>query len=29
VGSGRSLEEFDVIHRASKNSRNNRRRNQF
>jgi rod shape-determining protein MreB len=27
VGSGRSLEEFDVIHRASKNSRNNRRRN--
>ena len=29
VGSGRSLEEFDVIHRASKNSRNNRRRNQY
>jgi rod shape-determining protein MreB len=29
VGSGRSLEEFDVIHRASKNSRNNRRRSQF
>jgi rod shape-determining protein MreB and related proteins len=27
VGSGRSLEEFDVIHRASKNSRNSRRRN--
>ena len=25
VGSGRSLEEFDVIHRASKNSRNRRR----
>ena len=29
VGSGRSLEEFDAIHRASKNSRNNRRRNQY
>jgi len=29
VGSGRSLEEFDVIHRASKNSRNSRRRNQY
>jgi rod shape-determining protein MreB len=26
VGSGRSLEEFEAIHRSSKNSRNNRRR---
>jgi hypothetical protein len=25
VGSGRSLEEFEAIHRASKNSRNRRR----
>jgi rod shape-determining protein MreB len=24
VGSGRSLEEFEVIHRSNKNSRNNR-----
>jgi rod shape-determining protein MreB len=28
VGSGRSLEEFEVIHRTSKNSRNRRRRYQ-
>jgi rod shape-determining protein MreB len=27
VGSGRSLEEFEAIHRAAKNSRNRRRRN--
>jgi rod shape-determining protein MreB len=27
VGSGRSLEEFEAIHRASKNSRNRRNRN--
>jgi rod shape-determining protein MreB len=27
VGSGRSLEEFEVIHRSNKNSRNRRRRN--
>jgi rod shape-determining protein MreB len=26
VGSGRSLEEFEAIHRSSKNSRNRRRR---
>ncbi len=26
VGSGRSLEEFEAIHRANKNSRNSRRR---
>jgi rod shape-determining protein MreB len=26
VGSGRSLEEFEAIHRSSKNSKNNRRR---
>ena len=26
VGSGRSLEEFEAIHRSNKNSRNNRRR---
>jgi rod shape-determining protein MreB len=26
VGSGRSLEEFEVIHRTSKNSRNRRKR---
>jgi rod shape-determining protein MreB len=26
VGSGRSLEEFEVIHRTSKNSKNRRRR---
>jgi rod shape-determining protein MreB and related proteins len=26
VGSGRSLEEFDVIHRANRNSRGRRRR---
>jgi rod shape-determining protein MreB len=26
VGSGRSLEEFEVIHRTSKNSRNRNRR---
>jgi len=26
VGSGRSLEEFEAIHRAAKNSRNRRRR---
>jgi rod shape-determining protein MreB len=25
VGSGRSLEEFEVIHRTNKNSRNRRR----
>jgi rod shape-determining protein MreB len=25
VGSGRSLEEFEAIHRANKNSRNRRR----
>jgi rod shape-determining protein MreB len=28
VGSGRSLEEFEVIHRTSKNSRNRKRRYQ-
>jgi rod shape-determining protein MreB len=26
VGSGRSLEEFEAIHRSNKSSRNNRRR---
>jgi rod shape-determining protein MreB and related proteins len=26
VGSGRSLEEFEAIHRSSKNARNRRRR---
>jgi rod shape-determining protein MreB len=26
VGSGRSLEEFEVIHRTNKNSKNRRRR---
>jgi rod shape-determining protein MreB len=26
VGSGRSLEEFEVIHRTSKNSRHRKRR---
>jgi hypothetical protein len=26
VGSGRSLEEFEAIHRANKNSRTSRRR---
>jgi rod shape-determining protein MreB len=26
VGSGRSLEEFEVIHRSNKNSRNRKRR---
>jgi len=27
VGSGRSLEEFEAIHRSNKNSRSRRRRN--